>query len=273
MDRRTFTLGGLAMALSAAAARAAPITPEAEALKLAAERGRLIYALDQAAWVSSDELERRLPDPHAGVSGYVVEPAGGQLYRAVYFRLDGETPRTVFTAEVKAGKVTSSRVVGVGENADLSPLALRMVRARAVAIASASKRRLAPCAKGPFNTVVLPPTDRDGPVTVYLLTPQVSPGEFPFGGYHKFDVASDGEIVGMRPFARGCVTLNGASLRPADPHALGVAVVHKLDPVPTEIHVYLSLWMGRPLLVTTGPEHVWRVDGDHIALIEARPKA
>lgn len=280
MDRRTLIAGGLAAALmAAAAATAAPapdearVAAEAQAVKRASDRGRLIYALDQAAWISSDELARRLPDPHAGVSGYVVEPVGDHLFRAVYYRLDGETPHTVFTADVRAGKLTSSRVYAPGDDTRLSPLALRLVHARAVAIASAAKRRLAPCAKGPFNTVVLPPAQPDGPVAVYLLTPQVSPGEIPFGGYHELDVAPDGTILASRQFTRGCATLNGASLRTADPQAVGVAIVHRLDPTPNEIHVYLSLWMGRPLLVATSPEHVWRVDGDHIALTDARPKA
>jgi hypothetical protein len=267
------TLGALAAALSGAAANAAPAAGEAEALKRAVERGRLIYALDQAAWISSDELSRRLPDPHSGVSGYVVEPVGERRYRAVYFRLDGETPRAVFTAEVRAGKVTSSRVFAPGDEAHLSPLALRMVRARAVALASAAKRGLAPCAKGPFNTVVLPASERNGPIPVYLLTPQVRPGEFPFGGYHEFDVRADGAILGSRAFTEGCLPLNGAALTPAHPQALGVAVVHRLDPVPTEIHVYLSLWMGRPVLVETSPDRVWRVDGDRIGLVDTSPAA
>ena len=56
-----------------------------------------------------------------------------------------------------------------------------------------------------------------------------------------------------------------------EPRPGGIAgVTHLLDPYPTEIHVFLSLWMGKPLYVMTGPETVWIVDQGKIRRSKGR---
>ena len=47
-----------------------------------------------------------------------------------------------------------------------------------------------------------------------------------------------------------------------------VAVTHLLDPLPTEIHVFLSIWTGHPLVVVAGdPQRLFAVTPDRIAEI------
>lgn len=272
MNRRIAVVALLALGLLTAAAPSAFAADEAQALKHASDRGRLIYAFDQAAWISTDEMMRQLPDPKAaGVAGYVVEPVEGGLLRAIYYRLDAAgAPHAVFTADVRGRTVTASRLYPASDAAPLSPLAQRMIKALDAASADAVRRKLAPCAPEPFNPVVLPPDMPNGPTPVYLLTPQTKEGEYPFGGHYEIDVSADGAVVGSRAFTRSCLTLS--TTPPPDGKTVEMSVTHLLDPAPTEIHVYLSLWIGVPVIVSTGdPARIWRVDGERISLARDQP--
>lgn len=272
MSIRIPALAGLALGLAAVFAAPAQ-ADEAAALRRAAERGRLIYAYDGAAWVSSDAMLAAIRDPGAaGVRGYVVEPGpeAGVLH-AVYFRWDGDTPKAVFTAEVRGRQVLSSRVLGPNDDATLSPAAVRLVAARKIAVEEVKKRGFGSCAGGRFNTVALPPENPDGPVAVYVMTPQVKNGEYPNGGHYEIDVAADGAVASERAFTRSCLTLGGGGA-PAGAEAAGVFVTHTLDPTPTEMHVFTSLSMGLPVFVGTGPDRVWRVQGDRIELVDDKKK-
>lgn len=256
-----FAALALGMALAATPVFAAI---EADALKHAAGRGRLLYAYDQAAWVSTDELLKALPDPHsAGVAGYVIEPtADGQL-RAVYYRMDGDVPLAVFTADVRGRTVTASRLLAASDDANLGPLAARQVKALVAAKAEAAKRKLWVCAQDSFNAIALPPDAPDGPIPVYLLTPQTKTGEYPFGGHYEIDIGADGRVAGARAFAKSCINIS-ATNTPKGAKTVAVFITHLLDPTPTEIHVYLSLWMGETVFVSTKPKGIWKVDGDRI---------
>ena len=265
-------VGFAAFALAAIAATSAVAAAVSDdlAVQRAIERGRLIYAYDQAAWYSTDELLKQIPDPQAaGVSGYVVEPRGNQLH-VVYYKSDKAGTAAVFSAEMDGRTVTASHLFATGENAALTPVEIEMINARNYARAAANRSRTGPCVAAPFNSVVLPPVKLFDPVTVYLLTPQVKAGEYPAGGHYEYEISVSGDILSTRPFTRSCITLGG---QPSKPGMKPVAsfITHLLDPTPTEIHVYLSLWMGQPLYVgtqsPTGETRVWAVEGDHIRLI------
>jgi hypothetical protein len=196
-----------------------------------------------------------------------VEPAGDGVLRAVYFHLDGEAARAVFTADVRGRKIVASHVLTATDDAGLSPLATRLMRAEKAAQTELERRQFAPCADAPFNTVALPPETPDGPAAVYFLTPQAEAEKYPAGGHYEIDVVADGSIAYARPFTRSCLTLGGEAL-PDGAQAAAAWVTHVLDPTPTEIHVFLSLSMGRPVFVGTAHDRVWRVDGDRIAPAE-----
>ncbi len=262
--------GLVALALAAAvsgAAAAAP--PEGTGLKRAADRGDRLYAYDQAAWVSTDEMLRQLPDPKgAGVRGWIVEERTDHLH-VIYYRVDQETRSAVFTVEVLGKHVQSSHRMAPGEDTSLTPFEQRLIRARETA---ATSQHFTSCTGAAMNAVVLPPDTPDGPVPVYLLTAQVKTGEYPFGGHYEVDVGADGKVVSTRAFTHAC--LNMPQAPPSQPGKPAfVIVTHLLDVIPTEIHVYLSRWMGQPVVVltpTTEPpnsEHrTWIIDGDNITL-------
>jgi hypothetical protein len=255
-----------AMATLLAASAASGLTAdETAALQRASARGQAIYAYDQAAWVATDEMLRQLPDeathPHGG-GGWVVEARGGSL-RVVFYHAGAGEPRAFFTADVTGGRVVSSHVLQPGDDGRLSPLDLRMIAARQVA----AQQGKTPCGAATFNTVVLPPASPGGAVVVYLLTPQLKTGEYPAGGHYEVDVAADGSVASSRPFTRSCLTLGGPAPAP-DMRPAGMFVTHLLDPTPTEIHVYLSLWSKETLFVgTQAPAlRVWEVNGSTISL-------
>ncbi len=270
MDRRNLIIAGLGLGLAASASGSTRAEEtEAEPLRRASRRGRMIYDYDQAAWHSTDAAMAQLPEAQRKkVGGYVVEPAPGAL-RATYYSTEAGKPRALFTAEVHGREVRAGHVVAAGEDGSLSATAERLVAARKVAVADVESRGLRPCTNGAFNTVVLPPEPPGEVTPVYVLSPEVKAGEFPAGGHYEIDVAADGTIAFRRAFTRSCINLGGQALPPGAKPAAAM-VSHLLDPTPTEIHVFLALSMGQPLFVVTGADHLWRVDGDRIALVDGK---
>lgn len=45
-------------------------------------------------------------------------------------------------------------------------------------------------------------------------------------------------------------------------------VTHLLDPTPTEVHVYWSLWARTPMFVATGEDAIWKIENGRIHRVE-----
>ena len=260
-------LGSLLLVATGAAA--APSDDDAAALKRAAERGDRLYALDQAAWVTTDEMLRKVPNPAAsGIKGWIVEEQGDRLH-VIYYHPDGDSFKATFIADARGRTVLDSHRLAPGEDASLTPLEISMIRAREVA----KRQSVAPCTAGAMNTVVLPPASPADPIAVYIMSAQVKTGEYPLGGHHEFDIGPDGRIVASRKFTNSCLNLTPAAQSP-DKTTMALMVTHLLDPTPTEIHVFMSRTIGLPIYVGTSisrsgspMQKVWQVDGDQITLV------
>ena len=228
-------------------------------LATVSKRGAQLYAFDQAAWHSTDSmLAKALPqETMQAIRGWVVEPSE-DLLRVTYYGFDGSTPYAIYIADIRDGKVVGDRVPGPDGRA-LSARAARMAAAASVARAQSFPR----CVDRPFNTVILPP-EPDGVVPVYLLTPMLNAGEYPFGGHHEVDVGPDGKVVGTRDFTKTCFPMKPT------PEVEMVFVTHLLDPHPTEIHVYLSLWTRKAIAVGTSDIKVWAVMGARVESIDGK---
>lgn len=257
----TIPMGSGALAKSAPA----PSVAEQAAISQAAERGRLIYAFDQAAWHSTDALRRQIPAASLPADGgWVVEPRG-DLLAVTYYGVEGETIYALFQADMHGSKVIKSRVFGPKDDRTLTPQTLMLIRARQAAMRHGNGK--ARCTSGPFNIVVLP-QEAGQPTPVYLLTPMDTAGEYPFGGHYRIDVAPDGTVVSERAFTMACLEIGAP---PTGPGGEALAMVsHMMDPTPTEIHVFMSLWMGKPVVVVTGPKQAWSVNGDQIELVRMK---
>lgn len=244
----------LALLIAAPSLAQARLSSDQAQLDFAVARGKLIYAYDQAAWHTTDVLREALPRArHGEVKGWLVEPDGDAL-SVLYYGYEGDTPYGVFVARFKDGKVIAGREVAPDAPRGLTPVQQRMVAARKAAMAAG----LAPCARALFNTVIVPPESLSAPVDVYLLTPQVRDGQYPFGGHYRVTVSPDGVVTGSRAFTRSCISMEGGD------NLAGMMITHLLDPIPTEIHVWLSAWTGVRVHVVTGEKDRWKVTPDAI---------
>lgn len=264
------TFGALTNAHAAARAARVPSPKDEVAAEEASRRGHLLYVLDRAGWVSTDALLAAVPDPAAaGIRGWVVDVEGYHL-KAIYYRLEGDQPFAVFTADVLDGAVTSSQLIPAAAAVPLNPRQTQMVHARM----AATHADVRACTTGGMNTVVIPPGRLNEPIEVYVLSAQVKVGELPFGGHYKLTVDSAGAVTAERMLTRAC--MNMATTAPdGGAKTEGVMVTHDLDPTPTEVHVFESLQLTVPLYVMTpaalpdaGDQfRVWRVRGGQVEFL------
>lgn len=268
----------LMLALAGAAAlNAVPVPTDAQraAAMDAGRAGRLIYEYDGAAWVSTDAMLAAIKDPATvGMRGYIVESDGADQ-EAIYYGIKDALPFKIFVARVHDGKLLSSEVVKPGKSNAMTPIEKRMIDARDAVLNREAMiaAKITPCSKESFNTVVLPPSDPDGLVRVYVLTPQPSSGAIPFGGHYRFDVDARNRVVASRPFAKSCAVLpEPTAASPGKPVSL--FITHLLDDQPTEIHVWQSLFRKMPVYVGIGSNRqIWVADGDKVRPVGIIPEA
>lgn len=225
------------------------------------ERGWLLYEIDRAAWVGTDDMTAQMRDPATiGVRGYIVEPEEGG-YAVTFYGGPEAAPVTFYRGRVESRRVVSREIFPAEGRPPLTPLQRRLVAAREIAAQLDNQ----PCEGVGFNTVVVPPPDIDDPVDVYLLTPQLRAREWPLGGHYRATIGTDGTVTSGRRFATSCITLGGGELPGEQLEAL--FITHLLDPLPTEIHVF-TMWTSQlPIgVATAGPDRVWWLSSRGIEL-------
>ncbi|HYG30592.1 MAG TPA: hypothetical protein VD887_10295 [Allosphingosinicella sp.] len=261
MLHRLLAAAALVLAAMAAPAGAQPAQSDQAAIDFALARGRLLYAIDRAAWVGTDDMMEQVPGWRtAGMRGYVVERDGAG-FAVTFYGGDEAGPVAFYRGRVEEQRVVSREVFPAAARPPLTTLQRRLAGARDAVLRSS---RRAPCGSAPFNSAVIPPPTEDGPIDVYLLTPQTSSASVPLGGHYRATVAADGSVTGERAFMNSCMEL------PAGPAgAEAFFVTHLLDRVPTEIHVFSSLAARTPIYVAiTRPVRVYAVTGDGIRLVD-----
>ena len=265
-----------AVALAATPAIADPTAPQLAAAKEAEARGAEIYAYDQAAWHSTDRFQIDLKKAkltldqafEQGVRGYVVEPTEkGLLLATFYAQKDGRT--WAFARYWMAGSaVRRGGLVKPGDDAALSPLALKLVELRGKALAAAGETKSFTCGTATPNTVVLPPRT-DGTYPVYVMSAATQAGKFPAGGHSRFDFDGAGKLVAHRAFTKGCIDVETAAVPKG---AEGFGVSHALDPQPTEIHVFVSYNVPIKLFVIIEPGNdLWQIDRGKVVFKQVMP--
>ncbi|HEX8257812.1 MAG TPA: hypothetical protein VF589_09265 [Allosphingosinicella sp.] len=243
----------------AAQSPAAPTPAERAQLDRVLERGRLIHAIDRAAWVVTDDFMAKAPAAvKAAARGYVVEPSAEGFAVTFYDDVSGRRS-ALYVGRVAGGRVVGSEVIAAARRAPLTPAQTRLVKAREAA-ATADYQSCT----GAFNVTAIPPAFPAAPLDVYLLSAQVNDREYPAGGHFRLVLAPDGKLVSSRKFTNSCLSLSGAPDSGGPVAAL--MVTHLLDPLPTEIHVFTALSAGKPLYVGAG-DRVWSVTGEAITLI------
>ena len=254
----------LALLLLVAAAPARLTAPEQSQIQSSLERGMLIFELDRAAWVTTDDMIARLGGRRdIPIKGWTVERGSGRGdYVVTYFGDGPQGPVAWYSGTVRGGKLASGRTFAEGSRPPLTAAQLRLREAADVARAFPDYR---PCTAAPFNLAVVPPESADGPVDVYLLSSRTEASVYPLGGHYLLRIEG-GRVASHRPFMKSCMNLDtAAAAGRGEPRAL--VVNHLLDPAPTEIHVFASLSMGKPIYVMAG-EKLWAVEGAKIRLLE-----
>lgn len=260
-----------ASAQPAARTRAAPAAlsvEEQRAVDRALKRGRLLFALDRAAWVATDDMRARVRDPvAAGVRGYIVDRDARGL-TTIFFGREGERLVAVYRARMGASGVEQPEVFAAGARPALTPMQQRLARALESVRGVGGLER---CSRQPLNAAIVPPDSLDAPIDIYLMTPQERSGALPFGGHQRITLAADGREVSRRSFARSCLTLTAPTAEQRRQGGM-LSVSHFLDPVPTEIHVFTALAAGMPIgVIAERPPRVWEVTGERITLLQDGP--
>lgn len=182
------------------------------------------------------------------VAGEITEGRNGQVVVTV---IDA-TPAALYRATVAADGTLVSPVAALPEPSPLSATEAAAALARSTALDVEL-----PLCGDDYDTITLPSSEDDEWVVYLVRTP--SRGTVPIGG--SFRVETRGaEVADWRRYTNTCITLNPAG------GAAAMIITHLLDPVATEVHVFWSLWRGKPLYVTT-EEGLWKIEEGRIAAV------
>ncbi len=237
---------------------------ERQRLDWIAARGQLLFDIDRAAWVTTDDLQAHVDRAHQNlIRGWTVE-RDGSGFSVIYYAGEGDARAALYRARVENRRVVSREIFRDGQRPVLTPLQRRLADARN-AIGRFGEQ---PCTNAPFNAAIIPPETPDGPIDVYALSAQTEANNFPFGGHFRATLAADGTLSGKRGFMRSCFNAPRPEPGPNGERPVGMMLTHLLDPTPTEIHVFMSIWIGMPVYVGTTDRRVWAVEGNRIRLVQ-----
>lgn len=245
-------------------ASAFPLTQaEIATVNRASVRGRLLITLGRAGIIATQDMLSRVESPaNAGIDGWIAEPEG-EAVRVSFFDNTNEGPKLVYRAEVLGGRVTS-RDTFLGTFRPNMPRAQARLVAARNAVEALNHRA---CSPQGFNILVVPPADGSGAIDVYEVSAPSQRGRFPMGGHFRTRVTGNGDTGESHAFASACADIVVTD-PPAGQQPPPVQVAAGADPLPTEIHVLMSVMSGRALTFTNGdPARQWLVAGPRIAEI------
>ena len=227
-------------------------------------RGQLLYAFDQAAWRATDRMladakaQGRMDQIRDTVESWVVHPRDDGLLEVLFFDRTLDAPNAVYTAQLgDDGRRVVSGAFAAPATAITEPVTLGMIRAQRAALGSLQRTPIQRCKAAPFNIATLPPVEPDGPVPVYILTPQTDGAHVPFGGHVRIMVTADGTVAAPHAFAKSCLEL---TTKAPEGVPVAIGVTQLVDPLPTEIAVFTMLAAKVPLHVITQDQRTWRID-------------
>ncbi len=259
---------GLFLAIAPTTARAEdddapkPIPAELQAAVTRAEfLGRQLYLHDRAAWLATDAMlaDKRAKALKTRIGGWVTEPSAHGI--RVIFISNDETPVRLYQIEMDEGEALSEATLESPE--PLAPEHHAQLRARALA----GSQSFMTCSKQ-YNVVTMPSAEG---IRVYMMPSFPALGVYPLGGYHLYETDSAGEkILASRKFSNGCIEHRDAAKgQPKDAKPAFGMFTHLLDPQPTEVHVFVSLYAKVPMMIMSVDNKLtWTVVKGKIALLD-----
>lgn len=243
--------------------RSKPIPTELQAAVTRAEfLGRQMYLHDRAAWLATDAMlaDERMKPLQSRLGGWITEPTAHGV-RAIFVSSD-ETPVRLYEIEIDEGERLSEATLESPE--PLTAEHRAQLRAREIV----RTRDFMRCAKQ-YNAVSMPSAEG---LRVYAMPAFSRDSVYPLGGYHLFRFSADGAtVVDTRKFTNGCIEHDETADESADgSKAVGAMFTHLLDPQPTKVHVFVSLYAKWPLtIVTAENKSMWRVSEGKIEFLDA----
>jgi len=230
------------------------------ALRLAIDRGELLFLYDRAAWLGTDDFRNHYAHLMSQAGGYVVSGDESRTDLAFY---DKSQSKAVYRATFALGKLTNSGPPAA-DRVELTPLEKRLIHAKEKGLAAFREAKVGLCADANPNLAAIPSTAPDGSIIVYLMTPQTDLKSYPLGGHFSVEISQDGAVGKVRHFTKSCISMPLNQVpKGAEPRAF--VITHLLDSTPTEIHVFTSLASKVPLVVVTSPDgRMWSVEGSRI---------
>ena len=227
--------------------------------------GRQMYLHDRAAWLATDAMlaEKRMRPLKKRLGGWVTEPSALGV-RVIFFSND-DTPQRLYEIDVDERERLSDPVLESPEPLTADHIA--QLRART----QAQRQSYMACAQQ-YNTVVLPGADG---IHVYMMPGFVKNDVYPLGGYHLYRFDSSGrDLLSSRKFTNGCLDLDesAAASKKSDDgfEPIGMMFSHLLDPQPTEVHVFISLYAKRPFAITTvDNDTLWMIERGRVSVIDS----
>ncbi|MCA1748907.1 MAG: hypothetical protein LC634_05035 [Sphingomonadales bacterium] len=222
-------------------------------------RGQLIYYHDWAAAATSDVLIEQVPPERRQLVRGWVELWQDRIFTVYYYGSDGNGRFVVASMDFGTEGVTNVAIPAPDDRQALPPDAIPYAEARDAALNAAANSGYGLCSGPSPNTVVIP-SEPEGTISVYILSPQTQNDVFQAGGHYRYDVGPDGEIEDHRRFMNSCLALGAENDGTGNPEAVGYGISHLLDPHPTEIHIFLSLLSRRLIsVVTTENGLIWMI--------------
>jgi hypothetical protein len=175
----------LAATAGAAGAQQAPATPDQ--LAAITQRGRNLYAYDQAAWHGTDAARALLGNDSTGLQDYIARKTSSG-WEVDFGTLDSGAAAFLIRAQAQStdGRHFTAQVFAPPH----SETGFLVTAARAIATA---KGVFVPEEGYAYNVAVLP--NDDGTLYVYLYPAQAKLNVYPVGGDTRYTISADGTKI------------------------------------------------------------------------------
>ncbi|HEX3368633.1 MAG TPA: hypothetical protein VHS56_03575 [Candidatus Cybelea sp.] len=180
-----FLTAWLEAAAAAAGAQQAPATPDQ--LAAITQRGRNLYAYDQAAWHGTDAVQKLLGSDSGGLQAYIARKTASG-WEVDFGALDAAG--TSFLIRAQAHSTDGRHFTAQAFAPPHGESGFLVGAARAVATA---KEAFVPIEGYAYNVAVLP--NGDGTLYVYLYPAQAKLNVYPVGGDTRYTISADGTTI------------------------------------------------------------------------------
>jgi hypothetical protein len=263
--------------VAAALAAAQPSEPRADAssaMALAESRGLRLYQGYRIATNVVAKPEAILKDRAGETKAYVITVSANEQRLTFVGRSDEGTPYAIWRGRYSDGiQVEGAPIARASASAGLGADETRAFWAERAALdyVFSNQKKLGPmsCAGDIMpNIIVLPPTNADPTLAVYIMSPQTNKDVVSLGGHYRFVIAASSRVQSFRGLTEGCHDID---LLHDGQRLVADYVSHRSEQYPNEAHVFASLATDAKIMVDTGQRPLWMVEKGKIQKDDTPP--